>query len=358
MAHLIPSQCAALAPVPFFIPCSSNSSLPCCRAVNSSGFLWIPLHFSGFLWILLDSSEFLLPDVLQTGNCCIRCSCSLQRILCCRIALVLLHCKSPLFLGLLRSLAVDVEQESSPAMGWKMEILQIFNFPSSLNPLATISIQWGLRSGCGEAPQGKELVWVEEPWQLCYPHTDVERLNRALGNFNLLCDHLWNRSRQNLSFPLWQKELSGFSVLNIPSCSGDWAEECQECQEYHEFHLLPAFLCSASRAELWGHSCPTLLKNWINWGTSFLSRAGEIDPRIHRESWEELLRKNWMVCAPAQAAFKTNLRNSNKWCQWWKLILWESIDTWYEKTVVAGVHSSKSLHAQEQIVPWCVLKMD
>lgn len=37
--------------------------------------------------------------------------------------------------------AVDVEQESSPAMGWKMEILQIFNFPPSLNPLATISIQ-------------------------------------------------------------------------------------------------------------------------------------------------------------------------------------------------------------------------
>lgn len=56
MAHLIPSQCAALAPVPCSIPCSSNSSLPCCRAVNSSSFLWIPLDCFGFLRIPPNSS--------------------------------------------------------------------------------------------------------------------------------------------------------------------------------------------------------------------------------------------------------------------------------------------------------------
>lgn len=85
-------------------------------------------------------------------------------------------------------------------------------------------------------------------------HTDAAGLNRALRPFNPLFDHLWNRSRQNHPFPLWQKELAGFSVLNIPSCSGNWAQEC---------HLLTPFLCAQYQG-----------LTWESWGASPHWRAG------------------------------------------------------------------------------------
>lgn len=122
-------------------------------------------------------------------------------------------------------------------------------------------------------------------------------LSRAPGPFNLSFHHLWNRSRPNHSFPLWLKWLPVFLCVKHPLLlwkfgSGMSPPSCIS-------------LCSASRAGLG--------EPWSNWGISFLSRAGGIDQRIHREPWK----RTEQFVHQRQTAFKGILTNGASGESWY-----------------------------------------